>query len=385
MKYFIVNLEDTLKLVMAMVIAQIYKIFNKEKIYLIGERKDQCQDNGYHLFKYVRKNHDEDNFYYCIEKDSQQLSKIEELGNIVYYKSFKHFLYYVLAEKLICAHVGSCTPDTPIVWRFEELGLIKKYRVFIQHGITKELIPSLMKNWSNITTFICGAKPEYEFVKKKFGYKEGDVKYLGFCRFDNLHEFKTKKQILIMPTWRQWFGMSGLEEITNKEFTESTYFKAYNSMINSNEFDDLLRRHSYKVIFYPHHEMQRYLHLFETNSKNIIIADKNNYDVQELLKESEILITDYSSIAFDFAYMRKYVIYYQFDQEEYNKHHYSKGYFDYESDGFGPVAHNLNDLINSFENIDKNLNIYIEREREFFFLNDTKNSERHYYEIKSTV
>ena len=38
--------------------------------------------------------------------------------------------------------------------------------------------------------FICGAKPEYEFIKNKFGYDDKRVKYLGFCRFDNLHKYK---------------------------------------------------------------------------------------------------------------------------------------------------------------------------------------------------
>ena len=45
---------------------------------------------------------------------------------------------------------------------------------------------------------------------------------------------------------------------------------------------------------------------------------------------------DYSSIAFDFAYMKKPLIYYQFDQDKYYTNHFAKGYFDCERDGFGP-------------------------------------------------
>ena len=49
MKNLINHSIDLMKLLAAIIIASIYKIFNRDKIYLIGERKDQCQDNGYHL------------------------------------------------------------------------------------------------------------------------------------------------------------------------------------------------------------------------------------------------------------------------------------------------------------------------------------------------
>lgn len=383
MKRIIFYSIDVIKILLALFIAPIYKIFIRKNMYLIGERKDQCQDNGYHLFKYVREKHKNDKFYYCITKDSKQLDKIKYLENIVYYKSFKHYLYYVVSKKLVCAHVGSCTPDTPIIWKLEEKKVIKKNRIFIQHGITKEFIPSLTKNESMINTFICGAKPEFQFVKKEFGYSDNSVKYLGFCRFDNLHSFKTKKQILIMPTWRQWFGMDGNNVVSSEEFVKSDYFKAYNSIINNKKLSNMLKSNSMKIIFYPHNEMQRYLHLFKSNFDNVIVANKEYYDVQNLLKESEILITDYSSIAFDFAYMKKPVIYYQFDDIEYYSNHYAKGYFDYKKDGFGPLVKNIEELVKLLKNLDevKNNKIYLERMYSFFKIHDCDNCKRHYEEI----
>lgn len=383
MNRVIQHIGESIKLLTAMGISPIYKLFQKKDIYLIGERKDQCQDNGYHLFKYVRRNHKEDRFYYCITKDSNQLDKIKKLGNIIYYKSFKHYLYYVLSRKLVCAHVGSCTPDSAIVWKFEEKNIIRKNRVFIQHGITKELIPSLMHNGSNITTFICGAKSEYDFVKKEFGYPEGAVKYLGFCRFDNLHDIEIKKQILIMPTWRQWFGMDGNNEMSEGEFLKSEYFIRFNELINSRDFDKYLEENNMTAIFYPHNEMQRYVHLFKSIYNNIIIANKNYYDVQALLKESKVLITDYSSIAFDFAYMKKPIIYYQFDKDKYNNQHYNKGYFDYKKDGFGVVVESINSLIFELKILRDNKyeSLYINRINKFFELLDKNNCKRNYEEI----
>ena len=378
MNKFIKHMGESIKLLTVMVIKPIYKLFQKKEIYLIGERKEQCQDNGYHLFKYVREKHKEDRFYYCITKDSNQLDRIKDLDNIVYYKSFKHYLYYVLSRKLVCAHIGSCTPDSAIVWKFEEKNIIKKNRVFIQHGVTKEILPQLMYPKVNLSAFVCGAKPEYEFVKDNFNFPDGVVKYLGLCRFDNLHDIQIKKQILIMPTWRQWFGMNGNNEMSEEEFLKSEYFIKFNELINSKEFDKCLRENSMMAIFYPHNEMQRYLHLFNTESKQVIVANKDNYDVQTLLKESTMLITDYSSVAFDFAYMKKTIVYYQFDKDKYNNNHYKKGYFDYERDGFGVVVSDLDEVIKSINNID---NKFVNRSNKFFKLYDRNNCERNYKEI----
>ena len=66
---------------------------------------------------------------------------------------------------------------------------------------------------------------------------------------------------------------------------------------------------------------------------------------QKTLLKASLLVTDYSSIFFDFAYLRKPVIYAHFDYEEYRMNYYPKGYFNYEKDRFGFIAHDLKRLI----------------------------------------
>jgi CDP-glycerol glycerophosphotransferase (TagB/SpsB family) len=43
----------------------------------------------------------------------------------------------------------------------------------------------------------------------------------------------------------------------------------------------------------------------------------HSQDVQAHLRDAHLLITDYSSISFDFGYMNKPVLYYQFDQSDF--------------------------------------------------------------------
>lgn len=382
---------DVFKLIVAKCVSPVLKIINKENrdIWIVGERKSEAKDNGYHLFKYIRENHPEKKVYYVIDKNSSDLEKIQSLGNIIYHDSLKHYVYYIMSSKLICAHLGSCVPDSPVCWKFHDHEMRHKKKIFIQHGIIKETIESVMYKNTKCDLFICGAKPEYEFVKSTFGYPDGYVQYTGLARFDNLHENNTKNQILVMPTWRKWIPSTTWNDIdegkAKTDFLKSEYYIRFNQLINSEKIDEILNINNMRLIFYPHYEMQHYIDLFKTKSKNIVIANKEKYDVQQLLKESKILITDYSSVAFDFGYMRKPVIYYQFDSEQYYSGHYSKGYFDYKKHGFGPIVYEDENLIKELSNLLNNKNggnNYIERYTEFFPLYDQNNCKRNFNAIK---
>ena len=61
-------------------------------------------------------------------------------------------------------------------------------------------------------------------------------------------------------------------------------------------------------------------------------VDNSEIDIQNLLKDSALMITDYSSVFMDFAYMEKPEIYFQFDEDQFRSTHYAKGYFDYKKD-----------------------------------------------------
>lgn len=382
-------LMDACKLFIAYIIGNIAAMGkSKREVWLISERKGEARDNGYHLFKYIRETYPSQEVYYVIDSRSTDLKAVASYGNCIYYDSFKHYLYYVMAAKLVCAHLGSAVPDSPICWKAESLGFIKKKRAFIQHGITKETLPQLKYGSTKAALFVCGAQPEYEFVNATFGYPDRAVKYLGLSRFDELHGFTTKKQIVVMPTWRQWFGFTpaqGRSQEEYRNFTESEYYKRFQSLLNNKLLDVILEKNDVRLIFYPHHEIQGFLNAFSTASSNIVIADEKDYDVQQLLKESALLITDYSSVAFDVAYMRKPVIYYQFDTDMYFKKHYPKGYFEYERDGFGPVIRDEKELVEAIHatvfNGLVNDKKYLSRAKRFFPLFDRNNCERNYQAI----
>lgn len=184
-----------------------------------------------------------------------------------------------------------------------------------------------------------------------------------------------------MPTWRVW-----LNNLTQKEFVESEYFKQWSRVLNDEKLCAKLREENFQLIFYPHYEVQKYINSFVTTDSNVVIADFENYDVQDLLKDSMLLVTDFSSVFFDFSYMEKPIIYYQFDEDKFNEEHYKKGYFDYRSMGFGDVIINHEELITKIlQYIESNFVFeekYKNRVGNFFELKDTNNCSRIFKEIE---
>ena len=90
----------------------------------------------------------------------------------------------------------------------------------------------------------------------------------------------------------------------------------------------------------------------------------------------------------DFAYLRKPVIYTQFDQEKFfgGDHTYKKGYFDYQTDGFGPVVTTVEEAVAEIKKLAETdfdmSDIYRSRADAFFPVNDYQNSQRIYEKLK---
>lgn len=352
--------------------------------WLICERGDEAKDNGYYFFKYIIENNLNERTYFLISKDSKDKDKLKNYDNVVSYRSLKHKILYILSECSISTHHNSIIPwkycDYKAFKQIYSKLIRKKIYVFLQHGIIKDDVSDYLgKKNTDFDLFICGAKKEFEYVKDNFGY-DTEVVYTGLARFDNLHEFSQKKQIVLMPTWRHY--LSGLD---SNEFMKSDYYRAFQLLINNEKLIAELEENNIDLIFYPHYEIQKHLNAFNSSSKNIVFASKDKYDVQILLKESALLITDYSSVFFDFAYMKKPIIYFQFDADKFKLNHYKKGYFEYEKDGFGDIEVDesciVENIINNLKNDFKLKNIYKARIEQFFELRDKKNCSRIYKEI----
>src|SRR5690606_926729 len=220
-----------------------------------------------------------------------------------------------------------------------------------------------------------------------------EVVLTGFPRHDSLLKYNTyKKTILIMPTWRNSIvgkNISGSNErLFNNEFMETEYAKSWYNFIHSKNLELLIRTHNYNVIFAPHANIVPYLEQFHIPSYISVwtISDQIG-SMQELFQASSIMITDYSSVAFEMAYLEKAIIYYQFDKESIYQggHFIKKCYFEYKRDGFGPVVEEVEQVEQALEQILQNngepLPEYLTRMQDTFKFKDGRCCERVYNAI----
>lgn len=350
----------------------------KSNVWLISERGIDARDNGYWFYKYMIENHPEVPVKYVISKNSADYNKIRK-EDVVEYRSKNHYYYFLYAKYLISAEIMGISPNEQLYYRLVKYGIIKLngYNIFLQHGITNNYIPYMNPENTKLDLFTCGAIPEQKYMIEKYGYNSKVAINTGFARFDRLQKNCNKKFILIMPTFRKWLKYS--DSLVGTEF-----YNNYNKILNDDEIIKKIEEKNYKLIFYPHIIFQKFVNEFKSDSDSVIIAPFEKYDVQQLLKDSNLLITDYSSVAFDFAYMGKKTIYFQFDIDEYRKKQYIQGYYHFDKDGFGPTCSNYEDLKNLILNYLDNENIYNsydERIRGFFGRQDKENCKRIYEEI----
>lgn len=330
-----------------------YPLLNRRELWLIGERSDTAQDNSYHFFKWVRKNKRRRNVYYVIDGASADYAKLKPHGHVLKLNSLKHRLYLLHATKLI----GSYDSESYLVpegyrkvlflHRFGEL--LKYQRVFLQHGVTyNDVSAGVAQAVTSYDLIITSSPQERNWLAVEAGY--GDRAALaGFPRFDALQQDRTgRPRILLMPTWRQWIVTASYKRQSGPAktpFNQSEYFRFYRSLLGDPRLLAALDRFGVDLEFFPHYEIRPHLHLFNIDSPSIQIADPKGRNVQQAMKECSLLVTDYSSVFFDVAYMGTPLVYVPFDEDDFYGRHYKRGHFNLERDGFGPVCRTVDQAV----------------------------------------
>ncbi len=295
-----------------------------KNLWLISERPDEARDNGYWLYKWILENHPETNVRYVLSRKSTDYAKMPRKDLIVTPNSPMHYICHILSSYSVSTHMHGACPGKSFCIPFLFF-MRKKKNIFLQHGITKNAINLR----GRLDAIIAASEQEKTIIAKANPRYQNKIYVAGFCRYDFLKdESKGEKEkiILIMPTFRKWLRDIGRLKNSKEVFRDTDYYRNWQRFLNSKEISQILKNNQMRIIFCPHKEMQELCQSITSENERIKISKPGEFDVQELLKKSSILITDYSSVFYDFVYMDKPVIFYQFDNEEfYSKHYQSSG------------------------------------------------------------
>lgn len=326
------------------------KISMYEDSWILMDRDHQADDNAEHLYRYIQKNHPLQKIFFVLSDVSHDWKRLSLDGfNLINYGSIDHENALKSCSKVISSHANYYVTNY-----LGKKMLANRHFVFLQHGITKDDLSGWLNNKDNIDCFITATKKEYESITKdytKYNYNEKEVILSGFPRHDSLisNAIQPERLILIMPTWRQNavgpVAGQGDERLINPGFVGSDFYKYWASLLHSEKFKALIDQYHYKVVFFPHSLIHPYINDFKVPDYIEVVTHRQG-SIQELFSRAAMMITDYSSAAFEMAVQKKQSLYFQFDENMVfsGGHTYAKGYFNYREDAFGPVVNNLDEL-----------------------------------------
>ncbi|WP_277209747.1 CDP-glycerol glycerophosphotransferase family protein [Isoptericola croceus] len=305
-------------------------------IWLIGELPYKAQDNGYHLFRWIREHHPRRPAYYVIDPDSPDRGRVEGLGNVVLRNSRDHVRIAFLASRLVGTHHAEYllpSRDPQVI------AGARGIRVFLRHGIsgTKNMVANYGRFAPGFFTdrFHVSSDRERQVAIKEFGYRPAQVRVTGLPRFDQLlaPSDHSPSGILVIPTWREWLGH-------RDSFGSSEYRDRWQAFLSHSQLAEAIRG-GLRVTFILHPNMRHFTDMF--HAPGVQVLQQGEIDVQTLLRDHAALITDYSSVAFDFALQHRPVVYFQFDQERFFGPHGS--HLDLERDLPGPIVQDVDALV----------------------------------------
>ena len=364
------------------------------------DRVDRAGDNAEYAFKYsIDRSR---NAFFIVDRESKDYGRLkDQFGRrVVKYGSYMHRILYITANLMVSSHFDDniinpfgYNPDDRIVNR-------KRFRfIYLQHGVIAADLSSLINKYKKNISLICVASDaEYKhIIEGDYFYTKDDVSIAGQPRFDGMRD-ERDRIVMLAPSWR--FNIAGkakknkrgvvIGRYYSSVFRKSDYYKFYNNLLSDERVLQELKKNNYKIKFYLHPQFTEQYRDFSHLKNEVVEIVRPPYNYNDEMSRANLLVTDYSGIAFDFAYMKRPIIYSQFDHDQFYEHHtYTRGSFSFKDDGFGPVVLDYDAAVESIlRMLEDGCRVdskYLKRTEKFYYRIDKDNSRRVYESIDSYV
>jgi CDP-glycerol glycerophosphotransferase (TagB/SpsB family) len=304
--------------------------------WLVGEHVgDPHMDNGYCFFRYCQE-HGYDHVYFVTGRKAVCTdSFLAQSDRVLIYGSVRHLWVLSLSSTFLYTH----TQRDIIYRRLLPLVSRGRKRVFLDHGVTgfKKFHPDYQRARNEMDVFVAVSKFEESIIAKSIGTDPHRIRVTGFPRFDYLenraHPGKDL-QILYFPTWRDW--------IAPEDVDESAFVKEMQALLTDPRLEAMLVSQGVVLNVCPHTRLRVGHGALSSLPPKIRLITFGEESVQDLLARCHLLITDYSSVSWDFFYLGKPVVFYQFDIDDYLRERGS--YVNLRSPPFGERAETRDEL-----------------------------------------
>ncbi len=322
------------------------------RAWVLIDRVHDADDSAEHLFRWMREHRPEANAWFVIEKGTVDQRRLRSAGvrRVVPYGSLRWKLLMLNCDHLVSSHADNAITK-PAALR--ELVPSPSWRYsFLNHGVIKDDLSGWL-NPKDIEIFVTSTPGEYESIcgeGTRYTYTSKEAALTGMPRFDKVREaglrFPPDKRdlLLIAPTWRSWLvaplAPGSQRRVLATGFAESEFARQWRAVLGAPELGEFAERMGLQVATLLHPNLQAVSDELQLPSY-VTQFGFVGHDVRELFARSRVVVTDYSSMAFNAAYIDRPVVYFQFDHEAmFGGAHVGRGgYFKYPRDGYGPVTY----------------------------------------------
>lgn len=303
--------KEQLKLNLAYYLA---KIVPMKKIILLFEKEgsryeesasvlyEKLIDNGYK------------NAYFILDKNYPYMDRIDEKykKNIIFKTTFKHYFLFFKSKTFLGSEAMVHAIDLRIANRRAMKKLARKDMnyVFLQHGVMymvsldsesrKFFRPKKTKGKYRV---VVSSKAEERHFTDLANYKPEMIYISGLPKYDRNVLNDDADKITIMPTWRPWEYNEA-----RYDFSTTKYYQMIQRIFNA-----IPKKLRENVIILPHPLFWDAVKDADFELRPYLNVD-SKYD--DVLKQTKVLITDYSSIAYDAFYRGSNVIFYWEEKDE---------------------------------------------------------------------
>lgn len=281
----------------------------------LAGKTTECID-AYSLFTYMRDNGMK--VYYCVWRKNKFYEKLERNNNLQHVivlnkkHAYREFLFVnfwrLLKAKYVITSFGGL-PGSVTHFLYNN----KRVTYFrIGHGKTFFKTFHLLGGHLEFNKCLVSCKAEQTMLSN-LGWSLQNMPLLGLPRWDMLTRTPSRqKNIFVMFTWRRSFLRRWRKKYSVSVAVEdSNYFKSIDAFVNDPQLKEILAENDVKMKFALHHALVDLVRSKLPDFKNIEIVAPMS--ISKHIGAANLLITDYSSVAFDFLFLDTPVIFYRPD------------------------------------------------------------------------
>ena len=321
---FILNILIALSIHYFVLILYFWRV-NKKYTIVLGTGNGLLENNVERIYYGLIQELDKASIFFVSEYASHELS-IKYNGRVIKIGSVNAYLQCLRADALV---IDTCNSDVaPGLHKF-----VKGFKINVNHGF--EGLKKLPQDYfKKIDADVHVASSDFEAKIKihEMGANPGSVVVTGYPRFDVIDEARSGNDILAFFTWRDW------------SLYDDDHFQDYIGHLETlvcEEVSNALGRRTLFIKLHPKIKSK----IISQFDNIIILGEFDN--LTSYVRQCSVLITDYSSVTWDFVYNQRNVIFYCYDYEEYRS--VPGLYVDYEKYFAKSMAQDIKALINMLE------------------------------------